>query len=151
MLQHTLPVLFARKVRIVRQSVLYGAFYYKFWLYITVGFGHNTAIDVAWLVCRRSAMVFHCLCHCVNLLRVEPLHQTLVATHHTSRRRVMHLTALAEAYIVIGGSTIDHINIYVVKLRQTKALVNHTHGMVALMCGIKSIVEWQNVLLYKLT
>ena len=64
---------------------------------------------------------------------------------------MMHLSAFAEAYIVIGCGTIDHININIVILRQTQACINHTHGMATLMSSIKGIVKWQNILFYKLT
>ncbi len=52
MLEHTLPMLFAREMRIVEQSILNGALNNAHGIYVVVGFGNNTSINATRLLCR---------------------------------------------------------------------------------------------------
>ena len=79
---------------------------------LPVGFGDDAAVERAWGVLGRSAVVFHRFFHGLALLGREEVLQEGIGHQDLARIDVVVVAAVHDAQVVIGGDDIDHIWIH---------------------------------------
>ena len=79
--EKTLPLFLLALLGVMVETVFDGATEHMFGLKVAVGLCHNLAVDAAWSVGCRGAVVFYSLLHNLELLVAEPTAQTAVGKH----------------------------------------------------------------------
>lgn len=143
----TLILTFFVELGIAFETILNGSLDYLFGIDKAVGFGNDFAVDAAWLVTRRGAVVFGGLRHGLDLCFVEPFFQTFIVSDDASRNEMMGVAAFAKSCVVVCCNGIYHIGIRIVMLCKGEAAANHVVGMVALVSGIEIVIFGQDFLL----
>ena len=145
MVEHTLPVSFTVKLRVMRHPELHRAPDYGLSIDLTVSLGHDAPINAARLASVRSPVVLHSLRHYFYLLLAEPFAQPGVPAKQPSRHQMMGLPVLDEPRIVVSCNDIHHIRVQSVMLRKLQALTYHVIRVVPAVSRVKSIVARQNL------
>ncbi len=145
----TPEVLFARKLGIVRKTVLHGAAQRQLWLNESVGLGHNTPVDASRSMARRSAMVLCRAGYKFYFIVSEEAAQLLVFADKACGNRVMMFATFLQTDVMTSSSHVEKTRIYLgVETRHFKTAADNGKCMVAAVSCIKSIVKRQDIPLY---
>ena len=144
MLTETLVLSFLVKFRMMVEAELDGAADDLLRRDEAVGFGHDFAVNRAWFMSRRGAMVFSGLRHGFDLFFIEPFPQILVLADDASRNEMVRVAAFAKPRVVVGSDGVDHVYLDLIMLGQGQTSRNDLFGVVTLVSSIKKIVAGQN-------
>ena len=148
MLHHPFVLPLFGKLRIMVETILYGASDYRFRGDETVGLRHDAAIDGARLVFRRGAMVFSRISHSLNLLFSKPFPQILIRSYDLCRHLMMQLATITKTCVVVRRDDINHIRVNVEMPCNFKALFDYHSDMVTTVSRVERIVTRYDFLFY---
>ncbi len=138
----TPEVLFARKLGIVRNTVLHGAAQRQLRLNESVGLGHNTPVDASRSMARRSAMVLCRAGYKLYFIVSEEATQLLVRANKPCRNFMMMFPPLLQTYVMTSSSHVEKTHIYLgIETRHFKTAADNGKCMVASMGSIECVVK----------